>query len=162
MCLEIRKSKEWIACYGHICKRIGTKIAIFMEQLTTMLPSKFQFNWQRGFRGEDKNVTIATNGRRRRTTDQVMTIAHVAFGKVSQKSMSTKISHCSINKTKHNTWNNHLTSISNICNGRSNAIMCGCNKHKTLFSNVSEINKIFIKVRRTILLFIQFETCRND
>jgi hypothetical protein len=33
--------------------------------------------------------------------------------------------------------------------------------NKKTFSNVSEINKIVVKVRWTIMLFILFETCRN-
>jgi hypothetical protein len=32
---------------------IGTKLAIFIQDLTMMLPTKFQFIWERSFRGED-------------------------------------------------------------------------------------------------------------
>ena len=56
----------------------------------------------------------------------------------------------------------HLYHVaSNICNRHSNAIMYDCNKHKTLFSNVPEINKFVVKVRWTIMFFLHFETCRN-
>ena len=47
-----------------------------------MLPTKFQFIWPSGFRGEDYNV----KSNRRWTTDderQVMAKAHIAFGKVN-------------------------------------------------------------------------------
>jgi hypothetical protein len=43
-----------------------------------MLPTKFQFIWPRGFRGECEKLT--DDGR------QVMAKAHVAFSKVSLKS----------------------------------------------------------------------------
>jgi hypothetical protein len=79
--------------------------------------------------------------------------------------MSKKLSHRSIKETKHNTRNNnflHLYHVaSTICNRHSNAIMYGCNKHKTVFSNVPEINKIVVKVRWTIMFFVHFETYRN-
>jgi hypothetical protein len=42
-----------MACYGHVCKRIGTKLANFIEDLSRMLPTKFRFIWQSGFREED-------------------------------------------------------------------------------------------------------------
>jgi hypothetical protein len=38
---------------GHICKRIGTKWAIFIEDFPRMLPTKFWFIWPSSFRGED-------------------------------------------------------------------------------------------------------------
>jgi hypothetical protein len=41
------------ACGGDVCKWIGTKLAIFIEDYPRMLPTKFQFIWLRGFRGED-------------------------------------------------------------------------------------------------------------
>jgi hypothetical protein len=56
----------------------------------------------------------------------------------------------------------HISHVaSDICNRYSNVIKYGCNKHKTLFSNVGEISKIVVKVRWTIMFFIHFETCRN-
>ena len=51
--LEIDQSGTRIACGGHVCQRIGTKLAIFIEDLPRMLPTKFRFIWQSGFRGED-------------------------------------------------------------------------------------------------------------
>ena len=51
--LEIVQSETSIACGGHVCERIGTKWTIVIEDLTSMLPTKFQFIWLRGFRGED-------------------------------------------------------------------------------------------------------------
>jgi len=50
--LEIDKSETTIACGSHVCKRIGTKCAIFLEDLPLMLPTKFRFIGQNGFRGE--------------------------------------------------------------------------------------------------------------
>ena len=51
--LEIDQSETRFACGGHVSYRIGTKCAIFTEDLPYMLPTKFQFIWLRGFRGED-------------------------------------------------------------------------------------------------------------
>ena len=51
--LEINQSETRIVCGGHVCKRIGTKWAIFIEDLPRMLSTKFQFIWPSGFRGED-------------------------------------------------------------------------------------------------------------
>ena len=51
--LEIDQSKTRIACGGHVCKRIGTKWAIWIDGIPYMLPSKFRFIWARSFRGED-------------------------------------------------------------------------------------------------------------
>jgi hypothetical protein len=42
-----------MACDGHIYWRIGTKWAIFIEDLSWMLPTKFWFIWPCGYRGED-------------------------------------------------------------------------------------------------------------
>ena len=39
-----------MACGGHVYKRIGTKWAIFTDDLTRMLPTKFRFILQSGFR----------------------------------------------------------------------------------------------------------------
>jgi hypothetical protein len=52
----IDQSETRIACGGHVCKWIGTKWAIFIEDLPYMLPTMFQFIWLSGFRGEDLNV----------------------------------------------------------------------------------------------------------
>jgi hypothetical protein len=51
--LEINQSETKIACGGHVCQRIGTKIANFIEDLSRMLPTKLRFIWPSGFRGED-------------------------------------------------------------------------------------------------------------
>jgi hypothetical protein len=51
--LEINQSETRIACGGHFCKRIGTKLAIFIKDLPMMLPTTFRFIWPRGYRGED-------------------------------------------------------------------------------------------------------------
>ena len=51
--LEIDKSETRIDCGGHVCKQIGTKSALFIEDPTQMLLNKFRFIWQSGFRGED-------------------------------------------------------------------------------------------------------------
>jgi hypothetical protein len=50
--LEINQSETRIACGGHVCKRIGTKWAIFIEELPRMLPTKFWFILLSSFRGE--------------------------------------------------------------------------------------------------------------
>jgi hypothetical protein len=50
--LEIDQSETRIACGGHLYYRIGTKSAIFIEDLPWMLSTKFQFIWDSGFRGE--------------------------------------------------------------------------------------------------------------
>jgi len=51
-CLEIDQSEKRIACGGHVWQRIRTKWALFIEDLPYMLPTKFQFIWQLGFRKE--------------------------------------------------------------------------------------------------------------
>jgi hypothetical protein len=43
--LEINQSETRIACGGHVCKWIGTKSALFIEDLSRIWPS--------GYRGED-------------------------------------------------------------------------------------------------------------
>ena len=52
--LEIDQSEPRIACGGHVCQWIGTKLAIFIEDLPQMLPTKFRFIWQSSFREEFK------------------------------------------------------------------------------------------------------------
>ena len=51
--LEIDQSEKRMACGGHVYWRIGTKWAIFIDDLPRMLPTKFRFIWQSGFREED-------------------------------------------------------------------------------------------------------------
>jgi hypothetical protein len=50
---EIDQSETRMACGGHVHKQIGTKLAIFIEDLPGMLPTMFRFIWQSGFRGDD-------------------------------------------------------------------------------------------------------------
>jgi hypothetical protein len=50
---KIGQSETRIASGSLVCKRIGTKWAIFIEDLPRMFPTKFRFIWQSGFRGED-------------------------------------------------------------------------------------------------------------
>ena len=50
--LEIDQLETRIACGSHICYQIGTKLALFIEDLPQMHPTKFRFIWQSGFRGE--------------------------------------------------------------------------------------------------------------
>jgi hypothetical protein len=51
--LEIYQLETRIACGGHVYNQIGTKWAILIKDLPQMLPTKFQFIWQSGFRGKD-------------------------------------------------------------------------------------------------------------
>ena len=44
--LEINQSETRIAFDGHVCLRIGTKLAIFIKDIPRMLPTKFRFIWQ--------------------------------------------------------------------------------------------------------------------
>jgi len=41
--LEINQSEIRIVCGGNVCQRIGTKWAIFTDDLPKMLPTKFRF-----------------------------------------------------------------------------------------------------------------------
>ena len=50
--LEINQSETRIACGGHVCKWIGTKLALFIEDHPRMLPTKFRFIWPSSFRLE--------------------------------------------------------------------------------------------------------------
>ena len=50
--LEINQSETRIACGGHFCKQIRTRLAIYIEELPQMLPSKFRFNLLSSFREE--------------------------------------------------------------------------------------------------------------
>ena len=61
--LEINQSETRIACGGHVSNRIGTKLALIVEDLPRMLPTKFRFIWASGFRGEDffRNHPIRNN-----------------------------------------------------------------------------------------------------
>ena len=51
--LEIGQSQTRIACGGHVCKQVGTKRAILLENLLQIFPIKSWFTWQSGFRVED-------------------------------------------------------------------------------------------------------------
>jgi hypothetical protein len=51
--LEINQSETRMACGSHVCKRIATKLAIFIEDFPKMLPTKCRLIWPSGFRGED-------------------------------------------------------------------------------------------------------------
>ena len=51
--LEISQSETKVACDDYVCKRIGTKWAILIEDLTYMLSTKFQFICESAFRRED-------------------------------------------------------------------------------------------------------------
>jgi hypothetical protein len=42
-----------MACGSHVCQRIGTKLALFIEDIPRMLSTKFRFIWPSGFRGKD-------------------------------------------------------------------------------------------------------------
>jgi hypothetical protein len=48
--LKIGQSETRLACGGHICKWIGTKCTIFIEELPYMLPTKLRFIWLSSFR----------------------------------------------------------------------------------------------------------------
>jgi hypothetical protein len=60
---EINQSEIRIACGGHVCYWIGTKWAIFIEDLPLMLPTKFQFICPIGFRGEDLKKIVQSETR---------------------------------------------------------------------------------------------------
>ena len=51
--LEINQSETRIACGGHVCLRMVTKLANSIEALPRMLPTMFQFIWLSGFRGDN-------------------------------------------------------------------------------------------------------------
>jgi hypothetical protein len=51
--IEIDQPETKIAYGSHVCKRIGTKLAIFIEQLPYMFRTKFWFIWLSSFRKED-------------------------------------------------------------------------------------------------------------
>jgi hypothetical protein len=50
--LEINQSETRIAFGGHVCQRIGTKLAIFIKDFPRMLPTKFRFIWNKIFFSE--------------------------------------------------------------------------------------------------------------
>jgi len=50
---KIGQSETRIACDGHVCQWVGTECVIFIEYFPWMVPTKFQFIWESGFRGED-------------------------------------------------------------------------------------------------------------
>ena len=47
------QSETRIVCGGHVCKRIGIKWAVVIEDLPRLAPTKFQFIWPSSFRGEE-------------------------------------------------------------------------------------------------------------
>ena len=49
---KINHSETRNAYGAHVCLRIGMKWAIFIEDVPRMLPTKFQFIWESGYRGE--------------------------------------------------------------------------------------------------------------
>jgi hypothetical protein len=49
---KIDQSESKIAYDSHVCKRIRTKWAHFIEDLPQMLPSRFQYIWPNSFRGK--------------------------------------------------------------------------------------------------------------
>jgi hypothetical protein len=51
--LEINQSETKIALGGHVCQRIGTKLAFFIKDFPRMFPIKFRFIWQSGFRRDN-------------------------------------------------------------------------------------------------------------
>jgi hypothetical protein len=51
--LGIDQPETRIAYGSHVCQRIGTKLANFIEHLPYMFPTKFWFIWQSSFREED-------------------------------------------------------------------------------------------------------------
>jgi hypothetical protein len=67
--LKIDQSETRIACGGHVCLRIGTKWAIFIEDFPYILPTKFQFIWLRGFQRRRLKCEKLTDDRRRTTSD---------------------------------------------------------------------------------------------
>ena len=50
--LEIGQSETIITYGGHVCQRIGTKWAFFIEDLQRMSLTEFRFIWQIGFKGD--------------------------------------------------------------------------------------------------------------
>ena len=50
---EIDQSETRIAYGSHICEWIGMKLALFIEHLACMFPTKFRFIWLSSFREED-------------------------------------------------------------------------------------------------------------
>ena len=50
--LEIDQSETRTACGGHVCIWIGTKLAIFTEDLPQMLPAKFRIIWPNSFKNQ--------------------------------------------------------------------------------------------------------------
>jgi hypothetical protein len=48
-----RNQKQELPVAAMFVNGLGTKWAIFIEDLLRMLPTNFQFIWLRGFRGED-------------------------------------------------------------------------------------------------------------
>ena len=51
--LEINQLERRMACGSHVCSRNGTTLPIFTEDIPQIPPTKFQFIWESGFRGDD-------------------------------------------------------------------------------------------------------------
>jgi hypothetical protein len=51
--LEINQSEKRIVCGGYVCKRTGTILAVFIDELPMMLSTKFRFIWQGSSRDDD-------------------------------------------------------------------------------------------------------------
>ena len=56
--LEINQLDTRITYGSNVCQEIGMKLAIFIENLTQMLPTKLQFIWESDFR---EDFQISTN-----------------------------------------------------------------------------------------------------
>jgi hypothetical protein len=51
--LKISQSETRIVCGGNVSQRIRTKLAIFIEDIPYMIPTKFRFIWLSRLRDED-------------------------------------------------------------------------------------------------------------
>jgi hypothetical protein len=49
----IKKSEIRMACGGHVCERMGRKLAIFIDYLPHKLSTKLRFIWPSDFREDD-------------------------------------------------------------------------------------------------------------
>jgi hypothetical protein len=48
--LEINQTETRVACGGHVCSRFRSKLALFIEDLPKMLPTKCRFIRPSGFK----------------------------------------------------------------------------------------------------------------
>jgi hypothetical protein len=65
--IEINQSETRIAFGGHVCQRIGTKLAIFIKDFPRILPTKFRFIWRKVIYKDcsfssDLSINMATTG----------------------------------------------------------------------------------------------------